>query len=105
MDRKIITSTESTLVTFQPGNGTKYETAFITLPEGGLIFCWLNPLDGKGRSIKLASVASTLTCGYLQGKLRCGEGDAAALLTLIHETTGRAVALPGSTGKTKGATS
>ena len=117
MERKIVTISGPTkFIVFQPGNGTKYETAFVPMVGADysdtltdkFLFCWINPLDNLGRSLVLQGSAwntiHPLNYQYFMDKMQCSAGDAAALLSLIREITGRTIEFPpgfGSDGLAK----
>jgi len=86
-------SRNSTLneIVYQPDNGTRYEVILVLHGEH-FLFCWLNGSAG-GRCHEFAT-EGLLHYSYFQEKMKTNEADAAVLLVLIHELTGRTVALP-----------
>lgn len=101
MPRKEIKEERSNtrLVTFQPGNYTRYEILFTPVPTMPSVFgmCWLNPISGpEGRFHIFQSTDShgLLHYGYFMDKMDCSAADAAALLVLINEEYHRTVVLP-----------
>lgn len=77
---------------YQPGNGTRYELVYCPGPET-FLFGWTYSREG-GRLAEFSNVG-LMTYDYFMQKLDIrSPADAAALLTLVNELTGRPVELP-----------
>jgi hypothetical protein len=75
---------------FQPGNGTRYEVVLVP-DENSFLFGWVN---GSGTIAEFGNTG-LMTSGYFMDKLKLhNRADAAALMTLVNELTGRPVELP-----------
>lgn len=87
MERLTMQATYNTaaVLVYQPGNGTRYEVLFCK-GNDTFLFGWLN---GTGTVHEFRS-GGLLHYQYLMEKLKLrSPADAAALLTLIQELTGR----------------
>lgn len=83
---------------YQPGNGSRYEVVYCPGPKT-FLFGWYNTRVG-GRVAEFGSTTGVLTYSYLMEKLDIKNyPDAAALLTLISELTGRRVTYPEGYGQ------
>jgi hypothetical protein len=92
MERLITETGEAKRIAYQPGNGTRYEIVYCPGSET-FLFGWYNVPGGK--IAEFSSTAGLLVSEYFMKKLGIrSPADAAALLTLVNELTGRPVELP-----------
>jgi hypothetical protein len=78
----------------QPGNGTRYPCYIGQAENRNWVLVWLRDGGAMGKAFVFAPNAGLLHYSYLMEKLEVNEADAAGLMPLISEVTGRLCALP-----------
>jgi len=77
----------------QPGNGTRYPCWFGRTEDDKWVLVWSRDGGASGKAFIFKN-DGMLHYNYLMEKLSINEGDAAGLMPLISEVTGRLCALP-----------
>ncbi len=91
-------------IVYEPGNGSRYSCILTECPgsngEPGFLFCWMKRQDSGGNAIWFGRDRGLLHYSYLAEKMEIDlVADAAALLALIRDETGRPVGMPPEFGE------
>jgi len=81
-------------VEHEPGNGTRYFCVLAEVSMTKWLISWLGNSDNGGTSF-LYDLGSYVTVDYIMEKMKLRhEGDAVALMILMHQQTGVSVVIP-----------
>ena len=82
--RKAGKVTKSEFYHYEPGNGTRYEVAFITYDYGFGLETVMTVANMSKSMVIPSYMLTNSQIGYMQEKLDLGEGDCYALMPLIN---------------------